>query len=124
MNLGAFSVSLTVADLEASRTFYERLGFEVAGGEQDDGWLILRNGFATIGLFHGMFDKNILTFNPGLGQDMAPAADRTDVREVQRVLEATGIAIDTKVADDKPEGPGHIVFTDPDGNVIMIDQFD
>ncbi len=97
MNLGAFSVSLTVADLEASRTFYERLGFEVVGGEQDDGWLILRNGFATIGLFHGMLDKNILTFNPGLGQDIAPTRTRTDVREVQRVLEATGI-------DDRHQG--------------------
>ncbi len=123
MDLGAFSVSLNVDDLGVSRAFYERLGFEAVGGEQDEGWLILRNGLAIIGLFHGMFDKNILTFNPGLGQDTQPTETRTDVREVQRVLEAAGVEIDSKVADDNPEGAAHIVFADPDGNVIMIDQF-
>ena len=122
MKLGAFSVSLSVADLDASRAFYETLGFEVTGGDADANWLIMVNGETVIGLFHGMFDENILTFNPGMTQQMGQTEDFTDVRDVQAALRSAGIEpIETTDAD--ATGPAHIVFTDPDGNQIMVDQF-
>jgi catechol 2,3-dioxygenase-like lactoylglutathione lyase family enzyme len=121
MELGAFSVSLTVKDLAASRAFYERLGFDRMGGDPSQGWLILKNGSAVIGLFQGMFEKNILTFNPGWDQSANPLATFTDVREVQRALDAAGVPLTTR-ADPDSAGPAHIVLSDPDGNVIMLDQ--
>jgi catechol 2,3-dioxygenase-like lactoylglutathione lyase family enzyme len=121
MELGAFSVSLAVKDLGASRAFYEKLGFAAMGGDPSQGWLILKNGATVIGLFQGMFDTNILTFNPGWDQDAKPLATFTDVREVQRALDAAGVAITTR-ANAESTGPAHIVLSDPDGNVIMLDQ--
>ena len=123
MKLGAFSVSLAVADLAASREFYERLGFAVTGGDADEGWLVLKNEQAIIGLFHGMFDGNILTFNPGWTQDgVRSERGFTDVRDVQSALQSAGVAIG-ETTDAAGTGPAHIVLTDPDGNTIMIDQF-
>jgi catechol 2,3-dioxygenase-like lactoylglutathione lyase family enzyme len=121
MVLGAFSVSLTVKDIEASKQFYEKLGFSRMGGEQSQGWLILNNESCVIGLFQGMFDKNILTFNPGWDQAANPVAAYTDVRDIQKYLEAQGVAITTRANPDST-GPAHIVLSDPDGNVIMLDQ--
>lgn len=122
VELGIFSVSLTVQDLEASRDFYEKLGFEVTGGQMDQNYLILRNGSTVIGLFHGMFERNILTFNPGLTLEGGRRESFTDVREIQRQLKERGAAITTE-ADAESSGPGHIVLEDPDGNPILIDQF-
>lgn len=122
MKLGAFSVSLTVADLDASRRFYELLGFSVTGGDADENWLIMVNGETVIGLFHGMFDENILTFNPGMTQQMGTTDDFTDVRDVQAALRAAGIE-PVEATDPDAAGPGHIVVVDPDGNRIMVDQF-
>ncbi len=122
MRLGAFSVSLAVADLAASRQFYETLGFEVTGGDADENWLIMVNGETVIGLFHGMFDENILTFNPGLTQQKEQSSDFTDVREIQNVLRAAGIE-PIEPIDPDATGPAHIVVLDPDGNRIMVDQF-
>ncbi len=122
MKLGAFSISLTVADLAASRAFYEQLGFEVTGGDDTENWLILRNELTTIGLFHGMFDENILTFNPGMTQDMGNTTDFTDVRDIQATLESAGIPPVERI-DPGGTGPAHIVVHDPDGNVVMFDQF-
>lgn len=121
MELGAFSVSLAVKDIEASRVFYEKLGFSSLGGDQSQGWLILKNGSTVIGLFQGMFEKNILTFNPGWDQSANPLASFTDVREVQKSLDAQGVSIETR-ADPGGTGPAHIILSDPDGNVIMLDQ--
>ncbi len=121
MELGAFSVSLAVKDLATSRSFYEKLGFSRIGGEPSQGWLILRNGSTVIGLFQGMFDKNILTFNPGWDQNAEPLAFFTDVREVQKALDERGIELATR-ADAGSSGPAHIVLSDPDGNTIMLDQ--
>lgn len=122
MELGAFSISLTVKDLAASRAFYEALGFEVTGGVQAQNWLILRNGETTLGLFHGMFDKNTLTFNPGLkGSTMETLSAFDDVREIQADLESKGLEL-TKRADAEGTGPDHIVLLDPDGNPVLIDQ--
>lgn len=122
MELGAFSVSLSVKDLAASRAFYEKLGFEVTGGNADEGWLILVNAPAVIGLFHGMFEGNILTFNPGLVLGPDQPETFTDVREIQTALTDVGIVLGETVADENPEGPAHITLTDPDGNAILIDQ--
>lgn len=121
MELGAFSVSLAVKDLEASKSFYEKLGFTAMGGDQSQGWLILRNGSTVIGLFQGMFEENILTFNPGWDQSAKPLAAFQDVRDIQKALESQGISIMAR-ADANSTGPAHIVFSDPDGNVIMLDQ--
>ena len=121
MELGAFSVSLSVKDIEASKSFYEKLGFSTMGGDQSQGWLILKNGSTVIGLFQGMFDHNILTFNPGWDQNAQPLASFADVREIQKSLDARGINITTR-ADPSTVGPAHIVLADPDGNVIMLDQ--
>ena len=123
MDLGAFSISLSVADLAASREFYEKLGFTVTGGDADEGWLILVNGSTIIGLFHGMFEGNMLTFNPGLANDMSQVDPFTDVREIQASLEADGVDLEERVGDDNPSGAAHIVLLDPDGNPILIDQF-
>ena len=123
MELGAFSVSLTVKDLAVSRAFYEKLGFEVTGGAEEHDYLILVNRDTVIGLFQGMFDRNILTFNPGLsGPDMEQLSEFTDVREIQRSLKSHGIEL-TEEADETSSGPAHITFLDPDGNPILIDQF-
>lgn len=121
MNLGAFSVSLAVRDIEASRNFYQKLGFEPIGGNADDNWLILRNGDHVIGLFQGMFEKNMLTFNPGWDQQSRETASFTDVREIQSRLREQGVSLDSE-ADASSEGPASIMLTDPDGNPILIDQ--
>jgi lactoylglutathione lyase len=121
MELGAFSVSLAVKDIALSRAFYEKLGFTAFAGNQEHNWLILRNGPAFIGLFQGMFDKNILTFNPGWDSEAKPLAAFTDVREIQRQLTAQNVAI-TKQTDEATTGPAHITLEDPDGNQILIDQ--
>lgn len=121
MELGAFSVSLAVKDIAASRAFYEKLGFLVFGGDQAQNWLILKNGSTVIGLFQGMFPSNILTFNPGWGADAQPLPAFTDVRQIQRQLKAQGLALDSQ-ADDAGSGPASITLTDPDGNQILLDQ--
>ena len=121
MELGAFSVSLVVKDLEASRSFYEKLGFEVVGGDASQNWQILRNGDHTIGLFQGMFDQNILTFNPGWDKEAQPLDSFTDVRELQRQLKESGIVLQME-ADESTTGPASFVALDPDGNPILVDQ--
>ena len=124
LELGAFSVSLAVADLDASKRFYEALGFVVTGGSADDGYLILRNGEAMLGLFQGMFEGNILTFNPGLTGRMERVREFTDVREIERSLRDAQVEPTEGVAADAGDsGPAHITLTDPDGNAILIDQF-
>lgn len=121
MKLGTFSVSLAVKDIAASKAFYEKLGFRVFGGNIDQHWLILKNGDTVIGLFQGMFDKNILTFNPGWDSNAQPVADFTDVRELQRQLKAQGIAFASE-ADESTTGPASFVVVDPDGNPVLFDQ--
>ena len=121
MNLGAFSFSLSVKDLAASREFYEKLGFRPVGGNPDENWQILRNGDVTIGLFHGMFEGNILTFNPGWDSQARPIGEFTDVRELQRKLKAQGLEM-TAEADELGSGPASFVLVDPDGNAILVDQ--
>jgi len=121
MELGTFSVSLAVKDIEASRSFYEKLGFTVFMGDQSQGWLILKNGPHVIGLFQGMFEKNILTFNPGWNGETQPLTEFTDVRELQRQLKARGIDMLTE-ADETSTGPASFMIADPDGNTILIDQ--
>jgi lactoylglutathione lyase len=121
MDLGAFSVSLSVKDLEASQRFYEKLGFERMQGDPAQGWLILRNGAHVIGLFQGMFEKNALTFNPGWDQSATAIGPFTDIRELQRQLRAQGVAFVTEV-DESGTGPGSFVIEDPDGNPIIVDQ--
>jgi len=122
MELGAFSISLTVSDLAASQAFYEKLGFTVTGGDAEQGWLILVNEPAVIGLFHGMFDGNVLTFNPGLVLGDEQPEEFTDVRQIQDALEAAGLELGERVDPENGEGPAHITLTDPDGNPILIDQ--
>ena len=120
--LGAFSVSLAVKDLQASREFYEKLGFEGAGGDPAQNWLILRNGTVTIGLFQGMFERNVLTFNPGWDYQAQPVAEKfTDIREHQRRLKEKGIEL-TMEADESSSGPASLMLLDPDGNPVLIDQ--
>jgi catechol 2,3-dioxygenase-like lactoylglutathione lyase family enzyme len=121
MNIGTFSVSLAVKDLNKSRDFYEKLGFEVAGGDAAQNWLILRSGDITIGLFQGMFENNIMTFNPGWNRLAEPVAEFTDGREIQRQLKAKGITLATE-ADESTTGPASVTLIDPDGNLILIDQ--
>lgn len=121
MELGAFSISLAVRDLGTSRSFYEKLGFAVTGGDGEK-YLIMVNGTTVIGLFQGLFDKNILTFNPGLAQDMSQVADFTDVRDIRASLIAAGIEMHTDT-DPEANGPASIVLLDPDGNPILVDQF-
>ena len=121
MELGAFSVSLAVKDLEASRAFYEKLGFKAFHGDASQNWLILKNGDHVIGLFQGMFDKNILTFNPGWDSNAQKLATFTDVRELQRQLKAQGVQLVSE-ADESTTGPASFVVVDPDGNTIYVDQ--
>src|SRR5262245_14887884 len=121
MQLGAFSVRLTVQDLEASRKFYEKFGFKPFAGNPAKNWQILKNGNHVIGLFKGMFDKNILTFNPGWDQNAQKLATFTDVRELQRQLKAQGVKLMTE-ADEKTTGPASFMAVDPDGNPILVDQ--
>jgi len=122
MNLGAFSISLNVKDLQESRAFYEKLGFEVSGGSAEQNYLILKNGESIIGIFHGMFERNILTFNPGLTNRMDRLKEFTDVREIQRHLKQQGLTLATE-ADESTTGAASLTLTDPDGNPILIDQF-
>lgn len=121
MDLGVFSISLAVKDLEASRRFYEAFGFRVFGGNAEQNWLILKNGDHIIGLFQGMFDKNILTFNPGWDADAQPLPSFTDVRELQRHLKAQGIVLQQE-ADEATTGPASFIAIDPDGNPVLVDQ--
>jgi catechol 2,3-dioxygenase-like lactoylglutathione lyase family enzyme len=124
LELGAFSISLNVANLEASREFYEALGFVVTGGDPEHNYLILKNGEATIGLFHGMFEGNILTFNPGLSNRMERLEEYLDVRRIQQRLEEAGVELESGIDPEAGErGPAHVTLTDPDGNAILIDQF-
>jgi catechol 2,3-dioxygenase-like lactoylglutathione lyase family enzyme len=121
MELGAFSVSLAVKDIEASRLFYEKLGFTVFAGNQSQNWLILKNGDHAIGLFQGMFDKNILTFNPGWNSAAQKLGAFTDVRELQRRLKSGGVNMISE-ADEGSTGPASFMIADPDGNPILVDQ--
>jgi catechol 2,3-dioxygenase-like lactoylglutathione lyase family enzyme len=121
MDLGAFSVSLAVKDLAASRAFYEKLGFKQVHGDATQNWLILKNGSHVIGLFQGMFEKNILTFNPGWDQSAQALPAFTDIRELQRRLKAEGVQFQQE-ADEKTTGPASFVVADPDGNPILVDQ--
>jgi catechol 2,3-dioxygenase-like lactoylglutathione lyase family enzyme len=121
MKLGAFSVSLSVKDLEASKEFYQKLGFEIFGGDASQNWLIMKNDDHVIGLFHGMFEGNILTFNPGWDSNAAEIDDFTDVREIQRRLKERGVALISE-ADESTTGPASFMMVDPDGNTILLDQ--
>ena len=121
MTLGAFSMSLSVKDIHRSRAFYEQLGFTPFGGHIEQGWLILKNGNALIGLFQGMFEGNILTFNPGWDEDARPVNTFVDVREIQRSLKSNGVKLETE-ADETSTGPASFMVKDPDGNMVLIDQ--
>jgi lactoylglutathione lyase len=121
MQLGAFSISLTVKDIEASKNFYEKFGFKVVGGNIKQKWLVLGNGDHKIGIFQGMFEKNMLTFNPGWDQNKAKLESFTDIRELQRQLKAKGVSL-LKEVDEKTSGPASFIAIDPDGNPILVDQ--
>lgn len=121
MDLGAFSVSLSVKDLAASQAFYEKLGFEPAGGDPAENWLILRNGDHVIGLFQGMFERNMLTFNPGWDQQCNETDGFTDVRDIQARLKKHGLAFASE-ADEATSGPAGFMVIDPDGNPVLVDQ--
>ena len=121
MKLGAFSVSLSVKDLEVSKAFYEDLGFNVFAGDLLKNYLIMKNGNALIGLFQGMFEGNILTFNPGWDENASNLEDFNDVREIQRHLKARGAKISPE-ADETTTGPASFMLSDPDGNVLLFDQ--
>jgi len=121
MELGAFSISLVVRDLHASREFYEKLDFEIFGGDASQNWLIMKNGDHIIGLFQGMFDKNMLTFNPGWDQNARKLEDYTDIRKIQSLLKERGIEFENEV-EDGATGPASFMVLDPDGNPILFDQ--
>jgi catechol 2,3-dioxygenase-like lactoylglutathione lyase family enzyme len=121
MQLGNFSVSLAVKDIAASQAFYEKLGFKFFAGDAKQNWLILKNGDHAIGLFQGMFEKNMMTFNPGWDSNANTLADFTDVRELQRQLKAQGVQLETE-ADETTKGPAFFMVRDPDGNPILFDQ--
>lgn len=121
MKLGAFSVSLNVKDLNTSKTFYETLGFTVFGGSMEQSYLIMKNGNALIGLFQGMFESNVLTFNPGWNENAKNLDNFDDVRDIQKHLKNNGLTLVSE-ADESTEGPGNLMLTDPDGNLIMLDQ--
>ncbi|VAW43638.1 Glyoxalase/bleomycin resistance protein/dioxygenase [hydrothermal vent metagenome] len=121
MKLGAFSISLAVKDINASQSFYEKIGFQVAMGDVTQNWLIMKNGDHVIGLFQGMFEKNIMTFNPGWDQQSGTLDSFTDVRDLQRAFKAQGVTI-VHEADESESGPASFTIVDPDGNPILIDQ--
>lgn len=121
MELGAFSVSLAVKDLDDSKSFYEKLGFKVVFGEAEQNWLIMQNGTATIGLFQGMFEKNILTFNPGWDRNANPLDSFTDIRDLQRQMKDNGVELVNEVGEST-SGPASFTIIDPDGNPILVDQ--
>ena len=121
MDLGAFSISLAVKDLKESKEFYQKFGFEVFGGDESQNWLILKNGDHVIGLFQGMFEKNILTFNPGWDNNANEIDSFTDIRDLQRQLKAKGVQLLSE-ADESTSGPANFVAIDPDGNQILVDQ--
>ena len=121
MELGAFSISLAVKDIEASRKFYKKLGFQVFGGDASQNWLIMKNGGNVIGLFHGMFEKNTLTFNPGWDSDARELDDYPDVRELQHRLREQDVELISE-ADESTVGPASFIAVDPDGNPILVDQ--
>jgi len=121
MGLGKFSVSLAVKDIKASKAFYEKLDFKEVGGKLEQNWIVLQNGTATIGLFQGMFERNVMTFNPGWTKDKETLKDFQDVRELQRALKERGITMKTE-ADESTKGPAYFVIADPDGNPIYVDQ--
>lgn len=123
LELGAFSMSLNVADLEKSKAFYEALGFVVAGGALEQNYLILKNGESTVGIFHGMFEDNILTFNPGLTNRMERIEEFLDIREIERRLKEAGLELVTGVDPENHSGAASITLVDPDGNPVLIDQF-
>ena len=121
MNLGAFSISLNVKDIQKSKSFYEMLGFQVLGGDITQNWLILKNEGCVIGLFQGMFEKNILTFNPGWNQNAENLDSFSDIRDLQKQLKEKGIKLLTE-ADESSKGPASFTIEDPDGNPILVDQ--
>ncbi len=121
MKLGAFSISLSVKDLAVSRSFYEQLGFHVFAGDSEKNYYIMKNGDALVGIFHGMFENNIMTFNPGWDQEAKPVEGYEDVRKIQKKLKVSGIPLMSE-ADESTTGPGSLMIQDPDGNVILIDQ--
>lgn len=121
MTLGAFSISLAVKDINASKTFYETLGFAVFAGDIERNYLIMKNGNALVGLFQGMFDNNILTFNPGWDESANSITNFDDVRTIQKHLKSNGLTLETEV-DERTSGPGSFVVLDPDGNAVLIDQ--
>ncbi len=122
MELGTFSISLAVKDIEASKLFYEKLGFKIFGGDQSQNWLIMKNGDCVVGLFQGMFEKNILTFNPGWDSNAQQLPDFTDVRDLKSQLKNQGITILSE-AEEHATGPASFVIHDPDGNPILLDQY-
>jgi len=121
MKLGAFSISLNVKDLKTSKEFYEKLGFSVLTGRMEQNYLIMKNDKALIGLFQGMFQGNILTFNPGWDENASNLTEFDDIRKIQKQLKKDGISL-TSEADEKTQGPANLMLSDPDGNVILIDQ--
>lgn len=121
MELGAFSISLAVKDITASKAFYESLGFSIVGGDISQNWLIVRNGDTTLGLFQDMIEKNTLTFNPGWNKDATKLDDFTDIRELQRQLKSKGVTFVSE-ADENSSGPASFIVQDPDGNPILVDQ--
>lgn len=121
MKLGSFSISLAVKDIYQSKAFYENLGFTFKGGDINQKWIVLKNGNAIIGLFEGMFDKNIITFNPGWDENAQNIEDFDDVRIIQEQLKKSGVPLTTE-ADLNTSGPAYITLSDPDGNNILIDQ--
>ena len=121
MKIGNFSLSLAVKDIAASRAFYEGLGFTAFHDQSEQGWMILKNGNCTLGLFQGMFEDNIMTFNPGWDENGEPADDFTDIREIQRRMKESGVAM-VQEADESSSGPASCIFADPDGNQILLDQ--
>ena len=121
MKLGAFSISLSVKDIQASKAFYEKLGFDDLGGVPEQNWVIMKNGDTVIGLFQGMFEGNMMTFNPGWDQAAQPIEEFDDIRDIQKLLKMSGVALDME-ADETTEGPASMMLKDPDGNVILIDQ--
>lgn len=121
VQLGNFSVSLSVKDIEVSKAFYEKLGFRQVAGELEQRWVILQSGSTKIGLFQGLFERNSLTFNPGWDSDGEPLTDFQDVRELQRILKQRGLELQAE-ADEASDGPAYLALVDPDGNPILVDQ--